>query len=86
MQGKLIAIAIVLAVAALTARKWVPPIKAAPYVAYFSAAEKKYQLPPKLLARMALQESGFRSDIINGKTTSNAGAMGLMQIIPAYHR
>lgn len=48
-------------------------------------AEKKYSLPAGLLTRMAEIESGFRTDIISGATTSSAGAVGLMQIVPKWH-
>ena len=51
----------------------------------FQAAEKKNQLPPGLLERVAQQESAFRSDIILGTTKSSAGALGLMQIVPRWH-
>lgn len=50
-----------------------------------NAAEDTYGIPRDLLARQAYQESHFRPDIINGTTVSPAGALGLMQIVPAYH-
>lgn len=50
-----------------------------------NAAENQYGIPRDLLARQAYQESHFRPDIINGTTASPAGALGLMQIVPAYH-
>ena len=42
-------------------------------------------LPARLLARIAYQESRFRDDIITGKTISEAGAVGMFQIIPKWH-
>lgn len=50
-----------------------------------NAAETQYGIPTDLLARQAYQESHFRPDIISGQTASPAGALGLMQIVPAYH-
>ena len=55
--------------------KWVPVL---------NAAEAQYGIPPDLLARIAYQESHFRPDIIDGTTVSSAGALGMMQLMPAY--
>ena len=55
--------------------KWVPVL---------AAAEQQYGIPTDLLARIAYQESHFRQDIIDGTTVSPAGALGLMQLEPAY--
>jgi soluble lytic murein transglycosylase-like protein len=52
--------------------------KAAPYLDYFTAAETKYGLPKDLLNRIAYQESRYDSKVI-----SKAGAIGLMQFMPA---
>lgn len=49
-----------------------------------NAAEVQYGIPTDLLARIAYQESHFRQDIIDGTTASSAGALGLMQLMPAY--
>lgn len=49
-----------------------------------NAAEAQFGIPPDLLARIAYQESHFRTDIITGATASPAGALGLMQLMPAY--
>jgi len=69
----------VLAVAAWrqsqNASKWIPVL---------NAAESANGIPPNLLARMAYQESHWRDDIITGSTVSPAGALGLMQLEPAY--
>ena len=48
------------------------------YQALFDAAGAKYGVPPALLASVARAESGF-----NPNATSGAGAVGLMQFMPA---
>lgn len=62
---------------------WKPPTAAAPYLAAIATAEQKYGLPTNMLARLLYQESRFRQDIITGKTTSPAGALGIAQFMPA---
>lgn len=54
---------------------WVPVI---------NEAESAAGIPTNLLARMAYQESHFRSDIIDGTTPSSAGALGILQLMPQY--
>lgn len=54
------------------------------WVPVLNAAEVQYGIPTNLLARLAYQESSFRSDIIQGLTASSTGALGLMQLEPAY--
>jgi len=54
-----------------------------PYKATIEEAEKKYGLPPTLLARQLMQESSFDPDIISGKRKSPAGAIGIAQFMPA---
>lgn len=54
---------------------WVPVI---------NAAENLQSIPPNLLARMAYQESHFRSGIIDGSQASSAGALGILQLMPQY--
>lgn len=49
-----------------------------PYAASFSAAEARYQLPAGLLSAVAKVESNYRPDAV-----SSAGAIGLMQLMPA---
>lgn len=49
-----------------------------------NAAEQTFGIPQDLLARIAYQESHFRTDIITGAKASPAGALGLMQMMPAY--
>jgi len=48
------------------------------YASQFAAAESKYDLPSGLLSAVAQTESGF-----NPAAVSSAGAIGLMQLMPA---
>jgi peptidoglycan DL-endopeptidase CwlO len=48
------------------------------YAAQFTAAETKYGLPAGLLSAVAQAESGY-----NASAVSSAGAIGLMQLMPA---
>ena len=57
------------------AQKWAPTL---------AAAESQYGIPAGLLARIAYQESRFRSEIIDGTMASSAGALGMMQLMPQY--
>lgn len=59
------------------------PAAAAPYADAIRAAEAKWQLPESLLGRVLYQESRFRPDIIEGRTKSSAGAVGIAQFMPA---
>jgi soluble lytic murein transglycosylase-like protein len=54
------------------------------WVPQLNAAETQFGIPADLLARIAYQESHFRTDIITGVTASPAGALGLMQLMPAF--
>ena len=56
--------------------------KFAPYIA---DAEQRNGIPAGLLHRQLYQESRFRSDIIDGRTVSSAGALGIAQIVPRWH-
>lgn len=47
-------------------------------------AEARHKLPHNLLARIAYQESHFRSDIITGRVKSPVGAIGMMQLMPQF--
>lgn len=49
----------------------------------FDAAGAEYGVDPTILKGIAYAESRFRPDIISGKVTSPAGAVGLMQFMPA---
>lgn len=64
---------------------WVPPKSADKYMHWIIDAETTRGIPPNLLARVAYQESRFRPDIIDGRTVSSAGALGIMQIVPRWH-
>lgn len=57
---------------------WVTPAKGKVYQAVFDAATAAYGLPAGLLSRVAYQESRY-----NPKAVSPAGAIGLMQFMPA---
>lgn len=78
---------IVLAASAKTVSSinWRNSANAKKFLPLLNAAEKKYNIPANLLARQAYQESHFRDDIISGAKKSSAGALGIMQIVPAYH-
>jgi soluble lytic murein transglycosylase-like protein len=54
------------------------PTGAAAYATAFAAAEKKYNLPTGLLSAVAHAESNYHPDAV-----SSAGAIGLMQLMPA---
>jgi soluble lytic murein transglycosylase-like protein len=54
------------------------------WVPQLNAVESQFGIPQNLLARIAYEESHFRPDIITGATASPAGALGLMQLEPAY--
>lgn len=56
-------------------RKWAPVL---------AAAEQKYGLPAGLLSRQAAKESSFSPDVIYGTRASSAGALGILQLEPAY--
>lgn len=49
----------------------------------FDAAASEYGVDPTILKGIAYAESRFRPDIISGKVASPAGAVGLMQFMPA---
>ena len=63
---------------------WLSSDNAQLYLPYLNDAEVKFGIPTNLLARVAYQESRFRSDIISGKTKSPVGAVGIMQLMPQY--
>lgn len=64
--------------AAATVRQWTTPGKGAAYAAAFDAAEVANGLPAGMLSRIAYQESRY-----NPAARSPAGALGLMQFMPA---
>lgn len=57
------------------AKKWAPAI---------AAAEQANGLPTNILARQAYAESGYQQDIIDGTRPSDAGALGILQLMPKY--
>jgi soluble lytic murein transglycosylase-like protein len=63
---------------------WKKAGSAANWLPFLAEAESYYHIPTDLLARMAYQESHFREDVIRGTTASPAGAMGILQLMPAY--
>lgn len=77
-----------LLIAATAAKKvsdWKGKPNAAKYLPRLADAERKHGIPADLLARIAYQESRWRDDIVSGQLKSPAGALGLMQIVPAAH-
>lgn len=56
-------------------RKWAPVL---------AAAEQQYGLPAGLLSRQAAEESSFNPNVIYGSRASSAGALGILQLEPAY--
>lgn len=64
---------------------WKASENAQKFLPLLNATEVQHGIPPDLLARMAYQESHFRSDIIYGDKPSSAGALGIMQIVPRFH-
>lgn len=62
-------------------KAWAIPTAGMAYFPFFSAAEYQYGLPPRLLARVAYQESRFDPSAVNAAS----GARGMMQIIPKWH-
>jgi soluble lytic murein transglycosylase-like protein len=55
------------------------------WVPVLNAMELIRNIPTDLLARMAYQESTFRSGVISGAIPSSAGALGLMQLMPQFY-
>lgn len=55
----------------------------AQYTPVLAAAEAKYGIPAGILQRIAQTESGFRGEVISGQRKSSAGAVGIMQFMPA---
>lgn len=65
---------------------WQPPAAAAPYLDAIRAAEDANGLPRNMLARLLYQESRYRPEVIDGRVTSSAGALGIAQFMPATAR
>ena len=70
-----------LGIAFMTRKLWVIPAKGILFAPYFREAEYQYALPPRLLARVAAQESNFEPGAFN----ESSGARGMMQIVPKWH-
>lgn len=68
-----------------TVTRWVIPKAGQRFIPLWDAATAQYGLPLDLLPAVAWRESRYRDDIIDGRTRSSAGAVGLMQIIPKWH-
>lgn len=77
--------ALILASGGVVVAIWKRSANAAKFLPALHATEDAYDIPRDLLARVAYQESRFRDDIISGATTSDAGAVGIMQIVPRWH-
>ena len=54
------------------------------YIPTLNYAEQYYSIPHDLLARVAYQESHFRTDIVEGALRSSDGCIGLMQLNPKF--
>lgn len=60
-----------------------PDVVPTQYRAAIAQAEAANGIPAGLLARLLWQESRFRPDIIDGRTRSPVGAVGIAQFMPA---
>lgn len=58
----------------------IPP-EGEPYREIIETAERRYNLPSGLLARLLWKESRFRPDAVN----ASSGAQGIAQIVPRWH-
>lgn len=63
---------------------WANVNEGSTWVPVINATESGYGIPTNLLARQAYQESHFRASIIDGTQASPAGALGILQLEPAY--
>jgi soluble lytic murein transglycosylase-like protein len=63
---------------------WKASPEAAQYLPYLAQAEINHGTPTDLLARVAYQESHFRSDIVSGAVRSPDNCVGLMQLNPRF--
>ncbi len=54
-----------------------------PFDALFEKWGAARNVDPDLLRAIARQESAYRPDVISGRVKSSAGAIGLMQVMPA---
>lgn len=65
---------------------WTWPARAEPYRETIVRAADAQAIPADLLARVLQQESAYRPDVIDGRTRSTAGALGIAQFMPATAR
>lgn len=54
-----------------------------PYDDLIASSANTYGIPPEVLYKLLYQESRFRPDIIEGRTKSPVGALGIAQFMPA---
>jgi soluble lytic murein transglycosylase-like protein len=54
-----------------------------PYDALITSSAIQYGIPPEVLYKLLRNESRFRPDIIDGRTKSPTGALGIAQFMPA---
>jgi soluble lytic murein transglycosylase-like protein len=54
-----------------------------PYDALIASSAATYNIPSEVLYKLLYQESRFRPDIIDGRTKSPTGALGIAQFMPA---
>ena len=54
-----------------------------PYDDLITSSANQYGIPPQVLYKLLYTESRFRPDIIDGRTKSPAGALGIAQFMPA---
>jgi soluble lytic murein transglycosylase-like protein len=54
-----------------------------PYDALITSSAIQYRIPPEVLYKLLRNESRFRPDIIDGRTKSPTGALGIAQFMPA---
>jgi soluble lytic murein transglycosylase-like protein len=54
------------------------------YLPHLALVESELGIPTDLLARVAYQESSWRDEVVYCKKVSDAGAVGLMQMIPKF--
>jgi peptidoglycan DL-endopeptidase CwlO len=68
----------------LVSEYWTESANAQQWLPALTAAEQANGIPSGLLSRIAYQESSFDTNVINGTTPSSAGALGMMQLEPAF--
>lgn len=56
------------------------------YATSITSAAKNSNIDPVVLAKIAQTESNFRDDVVSGKTVSSAGAVGIVQMVPKWHK